>query len=102
MTLAENFENFYSLPNSILNFGKVTTFGGNWLKYKQVTGKKLTQDGKHLIPPPPVLIGLRGLSIRVYDFLYGKFYGIDVFHVICKPFIIENNKINCVTITVAK
>ena len=45
VTLAANFKNFYFLPASILNFRKVTKFGGNWLKNKKVTSKN------------PVLIG---------------------------------------------
>ena len=40
VTLATNFENFYFLPKSILNFRKVTKFGGNWCKNKKGTGKK--------------------------------------------------------------
>ena len=39
VTLTSNCENFYFSPNSILNFRKVTKFGGNWLKNKKVTGK---------------------------------------------------------------
>ena len=53
VTLASNFENFYFSPNSVLDFRKVTTFGGNWLNNKKVTGKKQIMGGKH-----PVLIGL--------------------------------------------
>ena len=33
-------ENFYFLPNSILNFRKNYQILGNWLKNKKVTGKK--------------------------------------------------------------
>ena len=42
VTLASNFENFYFFPTVILYhiLGKVTKFGGNWLKNKKVTGKK--------------------------------------------------------------
>ena len=36
VTLASNSENYYFLANSILNFRKVTKFGGNWLKNKKV------------------------------------------------------------------
>ena len=54
VTLASNSENFYFLLNSILNFRKVTRFGGNWLKDKNVTGKKQIGGWKR----PPVLIGL--------------------------------------------
>ena len=54
VTLALNSEKFYFLPNSILNFRKVTNFEGDWLKNKKVTGKKQIGGGKD----PPVLIGL--------------------------------------------
>ena len=37
VTLASNSENFYFFPNSVLNFRKVTKFGGNCLKNKKVT-----------------------------------------------------------------
>ena len=40
VTLASNSENFYFSPNSILNFRKVTKFGGNWLNNIKVTDKK--------------------------------------------------------------
>ena len=50
VTLASNSENFYLSPNSILNFKKVTKFGGNWLKNKNVTGKKQIRGGKHPVP----------------------------------------------------
>ena len=33
------FQSFYFSPNSILNFRKITNFGGNWLKNKNFTGK---------------------------------------------------------------
>ena len=46
VTLASNSENFYFLPNSILKFRKVTKFGGNYLKNKNVTGKEPTGGGK--------------------------------------------------------
>ena len=36
-------------PNFILNFRKVTKFGGNWLKNKKVTGKNQLGGGKVLI-----------------------------------------------------
>ena len=38
--LVSNSENFYFTPNSILNFRKVTKFGGNWLKNKKLQSKK--------------------------------------------------------------
>ena len=50
MTLASNSENFYFLPNSILNFRKVTKFEGNWLKNKKVTGQNKLGSGKNLTP----------------------------------------------------
>ena len=40
VTLASNLKIFSFSPNSVLNFRKVTKFGGNWLKNKKVTGKK--------------------------------------------------------------
>ena len=51
VTLASNSENFYVSPNSMLNFRKGTKFGGNWLKNKEVTGKK--EIGGWKTPPPP-------------------------------------------------
>ena len=39
VTLAANFENLYFSPYSILNFRKVTKFGGNWLKKKRLQAK---------------------------------------------------------------
>ena len=51
LTLASNSEKFYFSPNSILNFRKVTKFGGNWLKNIKVTGEKQIGGGKH----PPCL-----------------------------------------------
>ena len=42
VTLASNSENFSFLPDSVLNFRKVTKFGVNWLKNKKGTGKKQT------------------------------------------------------------
>ena len=60
VTLASNSENFYFSPNFVLNFRKVTKFGGNWLKNKKVTGKKQTAEWK--TPPPPVLIGLTNVK----------------------------------------
>ena len=50
------FENCYFSPNSVLNFRKVTKFGGNWLKnksYMQKTNWGGGGDGKH------PLIGLK-------------------------------------------
>ena len=45
VTLSSNSENFYLLPNSILNFRKVTKFVSNWPKNKKVTGKKQIEGG---------------------------------------------------------
>ena len=45
------FRKFIFLPNSVLNFGKITKFGGNWPKNKKVTDKEQFGGGKH--PPPP-------------------------------------------------
>ena len=57
VSLASNSETFYFLPNFVLNFRKVTKFGGNWLNNKKVTGKN--QLGVENSPPPPDLfIGL--------------------------------------------
>ena len=70
-TLPSNSENFYFSPNLILNFRKVTKFGGNWLKNKNVTGK--IQIGGWKTPPPPlsVLIGLKKLSnINFYQMFW--------------------------------
>ena len=55
VTLASNFENFYFLPNSVLNFRKVTKFEGNWPKNKRY--KQKTNWGMENTPLP-VLIGL--------------------------------------------
>ena len=49
VTLASNSENSYFSLNSVLNFRKVTKFGGNWLKNKKVTGKK--NWGMENVPP---------------------------------------------------
>ena len=51
VTLASNSENFYFLPNSVLNFRKSYQIWGNRLKNKKVTGKK--QIGGWKIPPSP-------------------------------------------------
>ena len=56
------FRNLYSLPNSILDFRKVTKFGGNWLKNKKLQAKSKTRGGTP--PPPPVLIGLKGINLK--------------------------------------
>ena len=56
VTLASNFDNFYFSADSVLNLGKVTKFGVNWLNNKKVTGKN--NFGVENTPPPPVLIGL--------------------------------------------
>ena len=53
------FRFFNFLPNSILNFRKITKFVGNWLKNKKVTGKKQMGVEKPPPPPPPMLIGLK-------------------------------------------
>ena len=55
VTLASNPEKFYF--HSILYYilGKAAKFRGNWLKNKNVTGRK--QIGGVEITPPPVLIG---------------------------------------------
>ena len=47
-TPATYFENFYFLPNSVLNF---TKFGGKLAQEQKVTGKK--QNSRWKIPPPP-------------------------------------------------
>ena len=60
VTLPPDSENFYLLPNSILNFRKVTKFEGNWLKNKKVTVKKqIGGGGGGGGGTPPVLIRLR-------------------------------------------
>ena len=58
LNLASNSENFYFLPYYVLILGKVTKFGGNWLKNKKVTGKKNLVVETPPPPPPLVLIGL--------------------------------------------
>ena len=50
VTLASNSGNFYFLPNSVLNLGKVTKFGGNLLKSKKVWQKQI--GGVENTPPP--------------------------------------------------
>ena len=65
VTLASNSENFYFSPNSVLNFMKVTKFGGNWLKNKKVTGKN--KLGVENTPLPAVLMGLRSGIIGKKD-----------------------------------
>ena len=45
----------FFLPNSILNVRKSHEIWGNWLKNKNVTGKKQIGSGKD----PPVLIELK-------------------------------------------
>ena len=52
VTLAENFENFYFLPHSMLHFGKIYQIWGNWLKNKKVTGKRQNSWWKTLPLPP--------------------------------------------------
>ena len=52
-----NFENFYFSPNFILNFRKLTEFGGEiGSRTKKLQAKSKTRGGKH--PLPPVLFGL--------------------------------------------
>ena len=64
MTLASNSEDFYFSPDSVSNFRKVVKFGGNWPKnLAQEIGKKQIGGGKH--PLSPVLIGLKGLRIKI-------------------------------------
>ena len=57
VTLAENSENFYFWPNSVLNVRKSFQIWGNWLKNKISYRQKQIGGGKH--PHPPVLIGLK-------------------------------------------
>ena len=57
VTLATSFENISFSFNSIFTSGKVTKFGGNWLKNKTLQAKNKTRSGRH--PPPLVLIGLK-------------------------------------------
>ena len=60
VTLASNSENFYFLPNSILNFRKSYQILGKLVQEHKVTGKnKLGVGNNTPPPPPPVLIGLR-------------------------------------------
>ena len=47
VTPDSNSEIFYLLPNSILNFRKVTKFRGNWLKNKKLQAKKKLGGGKN-------------------------------------------------------
>ena len=58
VTLASDSKIFYFLPNSILNFRKSYQICENWLKNKNITGRK-TNWGGGTLPPPPVLIGYR-------------------------------------------
>ena len=53
MTLTANFENFYSWPNSALNFSKSHQIWGKLAQEQKVTGKKQNSGWK----TPPVLIG---------------------------------------------
>ena len=41
VTLASNSEDFYLSADSVLNFGKVTKFGVNWLKDKKLQAKTI-------------------------------------------------------------
>ena len=50
VTLASNSENFYFSPNFVLNLGKVTRLGVNWLKNKKLQAKNKLVSGKHLLP----------------------------------------------------
>ena len=45
------FQKFLILLNSVLNFRKGYQFGGNWLKNKNVTGKKPIGEQKAPLPP---------------------------------------------------
>ena len=56
VTLASNSEDFYFLPNSILNFRKVPILGDIGSRTKKFQAKNKLDGGKH---SPPVLIGLR-------------------------------------------
>ena len=58
------FRKFLLFPYSILNFRKVTKFGGNWLKNKKVTGKKQLGGGGW--KTPPVLIGLSPTEVMIF------------------------------------
>ena len=66
VTLASNSENFYFLPDSILNFRKSYQTWGNWLKNKKVTGKKQIGGWKR----PPVLIGLSKQKAISFEVMY--------------------------------
>ena len=55
--LASNFENFYFLPNSLLNFGKSYQIWGKLAEEQKRYKQKQIGGWKH--PPPPVLIGLK-------------------------------------------
>ena len=68
VTLASNSENFYFSPNCILNFRKVTKFGGNWLK-----DKKLWVENKLGWNIPPMLIGLKFLYQETHDRMTSKY-----------------------------
>ena len=61
VTLASNSEVFIFCPILYLILGKVTKFRGNWLKNKNVTGKKQTRGWKR---PPIVLKGLITLGTK--------------------------------------
>ena len=45
--------------------GKVTRFGRNWLKNKNITDKKQIGGWKHPRPPLPVLIGLKNANLKM-------------------------------------
>ena len=59
VTLASNSENFYFRLILYYILGKVTRFGGNWLKKKNVTGKKQIGRWKR----PPVLMWLKTIKV---------------------------------------
>ena len=50
VTLDENFENVYCLPNFVFNLRKGTRFGGNWFKNKKLQAKSKTLGEKHPLP----------------------------------------------------
>ena len=60
--LVSNSENFYFLPNSVLNFRKSYQIWENWLKNKNVTDKNKSGGGKQ---PPPVLVELSSYLLKL-------------------------------------
>ena len=63
VTLASNSENFYFLPNSILNFRKCYQLWGKLAQEQKVKGKKKNKLGGW--KRPPVLIELRQVLFDV-------------------------------------